>query len=62
MKADNDNDQRFNKKAHPNSLWYYAVLEEYIQTHGDLPSKAGPERTLFYFPKELNNANLTQRH
>ena len=41
--ADNDSLSRFNKQAHHNShLWYFAVLEEYISIHGDLPSKAGP--------------------
>lgn len=43
IKADNDSLSRFNKQAHHNShLWYFAVLEEYISMHGDLPSKTGP--------------------
>lgn len=54
MKADNDSLSRFNKKAHHNShLWYYAVLEEYIQTHGDLPSKAGPGKDIVLFSEGI---------
>ena len=56
MKADNDS-RRFNKKAHFNSLWYYAVLEEYIQTHGDLLVKQVLGKDIVLFQKELNNAN-----
>ena len=34
---------RFNKVAHHNShAWYRAVIEWYVEQHGDLPSKAGP--------------------
>ncbi len=34
---------QFNKLAHHNSHnWYKAVIEHYVATHGDLPSKTGP--------------------
>lgn len=36
---------RFNKLAHHDSnLFYKAVIEEYIQNWGDLPSKIGPAK------------------
>ena len=41
--ANNNNIQKFNEKAHHNSqLWYKAVIQWYIDQHGDLPSKIGP--------------------
>lgn len=34
---------RFNKLAHHDShAWYRAVIEWYVQVHGDLPSRVGP--------------------
>jgi len=43
MQATNNNIWQFNKRAHHNSQnWYRAVIEWYIEQHGDLPSKAGP--------------------
>jgi len=43
MQATNNNIYQFNKQAHHNSqLWYKAVIEWYITTYGDLPSKIGP--------------------
>lgn len=34
---------RFNKLAHHDSqAWYKAVIQWYIDRHGDLPSKVGP--------------------
>ena len=34
---------QFNKKAHHNSQdWYKAVIEWYVNTYGDLPSRVGP--------------------
>ena len=34
---------RFNKLAHHDSCaWYRAVIEWYVQQHGDLPSRVGP--------------------
>ena len=43
MQATNNNIHQFNKKAHHNSQdWYKAVIEWYVNTYGDLPSKVGP--------------------
>ena len=43
MQATNNNIYQFNKQAHHNSqLWYKAVIEWYVNTYGDLPSKVGP--------------------
>jgi|TARA_S200002703_G_scaffold114490_1_gene99987 hypothetical protein len=43
MQATNNNIHKFNKKAHHNSHnWYIAVIEWYVDTYGDLPSKIGP--------------------
>ncbi len=43
MQATNNNIHQFNKQAHHNSqLWYRAVIEWYVNTYGDLPSKVGP--------------------
>jgi hypothetical protein len=43
MEATNNNIYQFNKVAHHNSqLWYKAVIEWYIDQHGDLPSRVGP--------------------
>lgn len=43
MQATNNNIWQFNKKAHHNSQnWYKAVIEWYVEQHGDLPSRTGP--------------------
>jgi len=43
MAATNNNIHQFNKQAHHNSqLWYRAVIEWYVNTYGDLPSRVGP--------------------
>jgi hypothetical protein len=45
---------RFNKQAQHNSQnWYRAVLTEYIETHGDLPCKAGPAKDLVLFSETI---------
>lgn len=47
MQATNNNIHMFNKKAHHNSqLWYSAVIEWYVNTYGDLPSKKGPGKEI----------------
>lgn len=47
MQATNNNIHQFNKKAHHNSqLWYKAVIEWYVNTYGDLPSKVGPGKDI----------------
>ena len=43
MQASNNNIWQFNKQAHHNSEnWYKAVIDWYVNTYGDLPSKVGP--------------------
>ena len=47
MQATNNNIWQFNKKAHHNSqLWYKAVIEWYVNTYGDLPSRTGPGKDI----------------
>ena len=42
MQATNNNIHKFNKLAHHNSQnWYKAVIEWYVNTYGDLPSRIG---------------------
>lgn len=36
---------KYNKLAHHNSLnWYIAVIKDYVQKWGDLPSRVGPAK------------------
>ena len=43
MQATNNNISQFNKQAHHDSQkWYRAVIEWYVNTYGDLPSRVGP--------------------
>jgi hypothetical protein len=47
MEATNNNIYKFNVKAYHNSQnWYKAVITDYIENYGDLPSKAGPAKDL----------------
>lgn len=47
MQATNNNISQFNKQAHHNSQkWYRAVIEWYVNTYGDLPSKTGPGKDI----------------
>ena len=47
MQATNNNISQFNKQAHHNSQkWYRAVIEWYVNTYGDLPSKIGPGKDI----------------
>jgi hypothetical protein len=47
LEATNNNIHKFNKEAHHNSQnWYKAVIQWYIQQHGDMPSKAGPGKDI----------------
>ena len=47
MQATNNNISQFNKQAHHNSQkWYRAVIEWYVNTYGDLPSKTGPGKNI----------------
>jgi hypothetical protein len=43
FEATNNNIYKFNKEAHHDSQnWYKAVITWYVDTYGDLPSRAGP--------------------
>ena len=47
MEASNNNIAQFNKLAHHNSqLWYKSVIEWYVNTYGDLPSRIGPGKNI----------------
>ena len=47
MEATNNNIWQFNKQAYHNSQnWYKAVIEWYVDQHGDLPSKIGPGKNV----------------
>ena len=47
MQATNNNIWQFNKQAHHNSEnWYKAVINWYVEQHGDLPSKIGPGKDI----------------
>ena len=47
MQATNNNIHKFNKLAHHNSQnWYKAVIEWYVNTYGDLPSRIGPGKDI----------------
>ena len=47
MQATNNNIYQFNKQAHHNSQnWYAAVIDWYVNEHGDLPSKVGPGKDI----------------
>lgn len=47
MQATNNNIWQFNKQAHHDSQrWYRAVIEWYVNTYGDLPSRAGPGKDI----------------
>lgn len=45
---------RFNKQAHHNSqLWYKAVIQEYIETHGGMPNEVGPAKDIVLFSEKI---------
>lgn len=47
MEATNNNIYKYNVKAYHNSQnWYKAVIEDYIDQYGDLPSKIGPAKSV----------------
>ena len=47
MEATNNNIWQFNKQAHHDShAWYRAVIEWYVDTYGNLPSKIGPGKDI----------------
>ena len=54
MEATNNNIYQFNKQAHHNSQkWYRAVIEWYVNTYGDLPSKVGPGKNIKIILEDL---------
>ena len=47
MEATNNNIYKFNQQAHHDSQrWYKAVIQWYVEEHGDLPSRVGPGATI----------------
>ena len=57
IEATNNNIWQFNKQAHHNSQnWYKAVINWYIDTYGDLPSKIGPGKVVKLI-SEQNSVN-----
>jgi hypothetical protein len=47
MEATNNNIYKYNVQAHHNSQnWYKAVIKDYIEKYGDLPSKVGPAKDI----------------
>lgn len=47
LKATNNNLSQFNHTAnHDSQNWYKSVLKWYVDQYGDLPSKAGPGKTV----------------
>lgn len=45
--ATSDNLSKFNKMAHHDSQnWYKAILKDYIEKYGNLPSKIGPGKEI----------------
>jgi hypothetical protein len=46
---------KFNKQAHHNSqLWYKAVIQHYIDEHGDLPCNIGPAKDIILFSEKIS--------
>lgn len=47
MEATNNNIYKYNVQAYHNSQnWYKAVIHDYIQQHGGLPSEIGPAKEI----------------
>ena len=45
--ATNNNIYKYNVQAHHNSQnWYKAVIKDYVEKYGDLPSRAGPAKNV----------------
>jgi len=43
MEAANNDIYKYNVQAHHNSQnWYKAVIKDYVQRHGGMPSEVGP--------------------
>jgi hypothetical protein len=47
MEATNNNIYKYNVQAHHNSQnWYKAVIKDYVEKYGDLPSRIGPAKDI----------------
>lgn len=47
IEATNNNIYKYNVQAYHNSQnWYKAVIKDYIESYGDLPSKIGPAKNV----------------
>lgn len=47
MEATNNNIYKYNVQAYHNSQnWYKAVITDYVEKYGDLPSKIGPAKDI----------------
>ena len=47
MEATNNNIYKYNVQAHHNSQnWYKAVIKDYVEKYGDLPSRMGPAKDI----------------
>jgi len=47
MEATNNNIYKYNQQAHHNSQnWYRAVIKDYVEKYGDLPSCIGPAKDI----------------
>ena len=47
FEATSNNIHKFNKEAHHNSQnWYKAVIKDYVEKYGDLPSRMGPAKDI----------------
>jgi hypothetical protein len=47
MEAANNDIYKYNVQAHHNSQrWYRAVIEDYVQRYGGLPSETGPAKDI----------------
>ena len=45
--ATNNNLSKYNKLAHHDSQqWYKAIIKDYVNKYGDLPSKKGPGKDI----------------
>lgn len=49
MEATNNNIYKFNQQAHHDSQnWYKSVIQWYIDTYGDIPSRTGPGKDVTF--------------
>jgi len=54
LNATNNGLAEINKKCHHNStIFYKEVIQDYIKTYGDLPSKVGPGQKIELFSEKI---------